>query len=301
MPAGRGKECEACYWKKLLDKRTDINCAAFKVRTMAEYFRSFAIWLGRDVSVHKAAIILNRYLPFFIEIERRYGTIPNYDNLLDNFGAAELRKVVLPMRWMAEAMLITPNAKSREYNTEKRRIDALLIKSPQMSKSAKLLNGYYQILLADLGQNKTTIRSIRLSLSPAVALCQLCNEKGLTLPTQSSLDAFLDKSPGQRAALSGFVNYLRNAHEITIAVPTRDLKKAKNKRMNKLRDEMLELMRVGGDDEAFRRRWLSVSLAYFHGLPKKVGKAVTDENILDLNDGGVTIVWNGLRYWIGNG
>jgi hypothetical protein len=68
--------------------------------------------------------------------------------------------------------------------------------------------------------------------------------------------------------------------------------------MNKLRDEMLELMRVGGNDEAFRRRWLSVSLAYFHGLPKKVGKVVVDENIMDNEDGGIIVTWLGLQYWI---
>jgi hypothetical protein len=119
-------------------------------------------------------------------------------------------------------------------------------------------------------------------------------------PTQASLDVFLGEKPGQRAALSGFVNYLRNVHEINITLPKRDLKKAKNKRMNKLRDEMLELMRVGGNDEAFRRRWLSVSLAYFHGLPKKVGKVVVDEDILETEGGGMIVTWVGLQYWIRN-
>jgi hypothetical protein len=36
--------------------------------------------------------------------------------------------------------------------------------------------------------------------------------------------------------------------------------------------------------------WLFVSLAYFHGLLMKIGKVVSDENILHLNDGGTALV-----------
>lgn len=56
MPAGRGKACELCYWKGLLEKRTSINCAAFTTSLMADHFNAFAIWLGQDVGAHKAAI-----------------------------------------------------------------------------------------------------------------------------------------------------------------------------------------------------------------------------------------------------
>lgn len=298
MPAGRGKACELCYWKGLLEKRTSINCAAFTTSLMADHFNAFAIWLGQDVGAHKAAITLNRYLPFFLDIEKQFKTIPDYDALLQHLGAAKLRKVLLPMRWMEVIGLIIVDAVTREENTEKRRIVALLDKVGKTTKQRKVMDEYHRLFLSGLNGHNTTIRSIRLALSPAVAVLQLCSTMDITLPNQKALDTFLDKTPGQRAAILGFVNYLRNTHQIKITIPKLSPEKAKRNRMNKLKTEMLELMRKGGEDEEFRRQWLSVSLAYFHGLPKKTGRFVNTENILDTGDGGLTVIWHGLKYWV---
>ena len=295
MPAGYGKICESCYWQGLLQKRTVISCEALKI--YSSRFGLFASWLGDEVGAHKAAISVNRYLAFFIEIEKSFNSFPNYEELLNHFGAAKLRKVELPMRWMEFLGLIDVNAELREDNTEQRRISALLAKFDAETSERRLLNGYYQILLVDLKHSKTTLRSIRLSLSPASSLLAMSSGMKLMPPNQKALDAYLHKSAGQRAAVSGFVNYLRDVHEVDIKIPKLDSGKAKRNRMKKLEAEMLAIMKVGGS-LGLNREWLSVALAYFHGLPKKVGKTVTDENILDSGDGGVTILFNGLRYWV---
>lgn len=51
-------------------------------------------------------------------------------------------------------------------------------------------------------------------------------------------------------------------------------------------------------DKASDRAWLSLALAYFHGLHKKIGKTIAFENIIDTNDGGIEVIWSGRRYWL---
>jgi hypothetical protein len=72
MLAGRKKQCESCYWKELLLKCTTIDCAGFAVPAMALHFFRFGEWLGGKVGIHKAAITLHCYLPFFVEIEKQW-------------------------------------------------------------------------------------------------------------------------------------------------------------------------------------------------------------------------------------
>lgn len=297
MPAGRGKECEACYWQRLLEKRTTIDCAAFKLSAMAEYFQSYAVWLGLNVGAHKAAITLHSYLPFFLETERQFNGIPKYEALLQHFGAAKLRKALLPMRWMEVCKIIVVDKIAREANTEHRRIAALLKKVIHLSMPHKLLMGYHQLLEDDCKREKTTLRSIRLALLPAVSLLLVGAKMKEIPPNQKVLDAYLQKTPGQRAAVSGFVNYLRDVHNVDVKLPKLNVKKNQLNRKKKLEAEMLEMMKAGRS-KASDREWLSVALAYFHGLPKKIGKTIGCENIIDNADGGIEVIWSGRKYWL---
>lgn len=295
MPAGYGKTCENCYWQGLLDKRTKINSAA--LLGLSAYFELFSSWLGQEVGVHKAAITVNKFLPFFEEIESQFNGIPDYEGLLNHFGAAKLRKVELPMRWLAFVGLIEVNAELREENTEKRRVQELLEKVGNNPAASKLINGYYQILKVDLKHRKTTLRSICLALSSAVSLLIASSEVKVMPPNQKMLDAYLKKSAGQRAAVSGFVNFLRDIHGVEIKFPKLDANKAQLNRRKKLEAEMLALMKAG-KASADNREWLSAALAYFHGLPKKVGITVPLEAIVESNDGGIKLDWQGAIYWL---
>ena len=98
MPAGRGTQCEPCYWRSLLKNRIAMNRAASSVPVMADHFEQFGTWLGTTVGDNKAAITVNRYLSFFLEIEKVWQAIPDYARLIAHFSAEGLRRVRLPMR-----------------------------------------------------------------------------------------------------------------------------------------------------------------------------------------------------------
>ena len=116
-------------------------------------------------------------------------------------------------------------------------------------------------------------------------------------PDQKALDGFLRQTPGQRAALSGFVKYLREKHGVEMTLPKNDSHRAYRKRRKKLEAEMLTLMREGGTDRERKQRWLCVALAYFHDLPLKTGQNVSDKDIT-ADENGMTIRIGGGSHWI---
>lgn len=151
--------------------------------------------------------------------------------------------------------------------------------------------------MENMNAGKMTLRSVRLALSPAAALLRQVGEKGGIQPNQKNLDTYLDKIPGQRAAISGFVRYLREVHGAQIALAKANPNRVKLQRRKKLEAELLALMKEGCGSKGFKRRLLSVALAYFHGLKRNVGLVVKDTNLTQA-DGGLVVTWNNVDYWI---
>ena len=297
MPAGFGKKCWSCYWTETAMKRIDTNREAFRVSGMAKRFADFGAWLIRKVGEHKAALTIHKYLAFFLDIEREWQDIPDYETLLRHFSAAGLRRSLLPMRWMEESGLVMPNAAAREADSDRRRIKASLAKLPEGSQTRMILEDYHEYLMQRVEAGTTTLRSVRLALSPAASLLTFAETMDRVPPDQKALDGFLRQAPGQRAAVAGFVNYLREGHGADIALPKRDSGQAYRNRRKKLEAEMLALMQEDQNDGKMKPRWLGVALAYFHDLPIKTAEKVGDEDIT-ADESGMTVRVGGSSYWI---
>ncbi|WP_257620815.1 hypothetical protein [Aeromonas hydrophila] len=280
-----------------MKKRIQMDCAAFSLPTMAMHFEAFGHWLMGQVGENKAAMTIHHYLPFFMEVERYWKDFPEFAVLLRHFGTARLRCVLLPMRWMEVTGLVVPDAAAKADDSERRRIVVILDKFAKEMNERTLLEGYYRALIENMNAGKMTLRSVRLALSPAAALLCQAGEKGCIQPNQKILDAYLDKKPGQRAAISGFVRYLREVRGIEIALPKANLGRVHRQRRKKLEAELLTLMKEGGQSKKFKRRWLSVSLMYFHGLKRNVGLIVKDTDVYQIDDG-LVITWNNKSYWV---
>lgn len=185
----------------------------------------------------------------------------------------------------------------READSDQRRIQASLDKFPEESPARMVLNGYYQHLMRRVRTGATSLRSVRLAVTPAASLLVFADLIDSMPPDQKALDGFLGQAPGQRAALSGFVKYLRDKHGAEMILPKMDSRRAHRKRHKKLETEMLTLMRDGGNDREREQRWLCVALAYFHDLPLKTGQNVSDKDIT-ADENGMTIRIGGGSHWI---
>ena len=274
-----------------------MNLAAFAVPVMADHFERFGAWLAVTVGDNKAAITVNRYLPFFLDIEEAWKSIPDYNRLIGHFSAEGLRRVRLPMRWMQEAGLVVKNAAVQAEDSEKRQIAAMLKALEGDSAGLRILKGYYDVLMVSVKAEKLSLRSVRLALAPAKALLLEAQKMGLKKPDQKVVDAYLVKVPGQRAALSGFVRYLREAHSAVVVTPKAKDGATRKVHQRKLEQEMLAMMRDGGEGEKFMRRWVLVGLAYFHGLPRRMMLGL-DVMALIAKDGGVVVFLNKESYWL---
>lgn len=296
MPAGRGKICETCYWDGLFRKRLQINLSAFSVCVLREQFAQFGDWLLKEIGGHKSALSLHRYLHFFLEMEKRWQRIPSYPELLEGFGAEKLRRLQVPMRWLNQTKAIVSDAATREQDSDRRRIEAILSSLTDRN-LALLLNGYREQRMIRVAEGKATLRSVRLALRPAASLLLLTGAAGLSVPNQALLNQYLAEAPGQRAAITGFIHFLNEKYPLGLVAQT-DESRIRKARKKKLEAEMQVLIQASNEDTDFRRKWLSVALAYFHDLPRKVGNNLREQDIAGTRDEGLTITWNKAQYWV---
>ena len=148
MPAGCGKRCWNCYWKQVAQHRIRLNAAGLASPTLAQRFADFGAWLIKETGARKTALNSNRYLEIFQQIGKAWDDIPEYDALLQHFGAAELRRRLLAVRWMEAAGLLVADADTREADSERRRTEATLNRLPAGSQAAVILAGYHATLRA---------------------------------------------------------------------------------------------------------------------------------------------------------
>ena len=297
MPAGCGKQCRRCYLDELAEERTRMNCAAFSSETMAKHFAAFGTWLRETRGPEKAAQKLHRFLPFFFDIERAWGTIPEYGELLSHFGAKRLRTFLLATRWMEEAGLVKPDVDAREEDSNRRRIEATLGRFPERSHGRALLDSYHAVLDERVEAKLSSTQSVRLALAPAAGLIETAMGLGQTMPNQKALDIYLRRAPGQWAAISGFVGHLRKSYGAAFTLPRREPQAARRKQRRKLREELLNLMRGNADGPRIEQRWIAASLGYFHDVPRKVAEAVAADDVTADRDG-LNAHIGGKQYWI---
>lgn len=298
MPAGRGSRCEACYWNALLQKRIAINSAAFVVPTMAAHFLEFGTWLGSHAGTSNAAITLHRYLPFFLEIEKRWARIPEYRTLLAEFGAQGLRKVLLPMQWMKECCGVQVDLEEKSRDTEQRRIDAMLTKLPSGSPESVLLRSYGDYLQGRYCAGESGIRAVRLALSPALALIEKTLSLKVFPPGQQEVHAYLKDVPGQRAAVTGFVNFLRERCGLAVAMPKFSASSLEQARKRRLEKHLRLLLARYGESVEFQQAWIKWALEYFHRVKISAKLGVEFASAISFDDEGATVEVRERRYWI---
>ena len=124
---------------------------------------------------------------------------------------------------------------------EESRIDALFAKIADQPIACELLQGYRAELMTRLYAGRTTLKSVRLALQPAVGLLlQRINQ----IPTQSEVGMYLAERSGQRAALTGFINYLNKNYDLNLICGHSEKEKiqAQQRKQKNLENEMIVLL-----------------------------------------------------------
>lgn len=255
------------------------------------------MWLVEQVPAQKAALTIHGYFPFFYEMEKRWGKVPSYAQLLHHFTAEGLRRVRLPMHWLSATLQVVVDAQEREDASDLRRIAAIVASLPVGTPAAQVLVAYNSELQSRVAGGRVSIRSARLALRPAASLLATCDKSGFQLPGQDALDRYLLNAPGQKASISGFVSFLNSRHATNLIVRV-DYQKMRSMRRTQLEAEMVKLLEHGQRDDAFEAEWISISLAYFHDLPRRVGKKSKKFSLSTDADGNFSVLLNGNTYFV---
>lgn len=294
MPAGYGLSCEDCYWSELISRRIADGCKTLENENMRARFREFGYWLYDTKGPNRAAIKINNYLPLFQEIDIKWNDVPDYNTLIDFFGANKLRLFRLPIKWFNDVLGIKPDENYKLEITEKNRIVALTNKIELSNPLTADLISYEKILFKKYKENRIKIRSIRLAIS---AVCDLINNVIGNVIGQKGIDDFLNRKPGQKANLTGFINYYNQTHNTNLILRV-DKQKARSYRQKKLQEKMLELQNQSFDDPKIIRRWHLYGLQYFHNLPSRVSGTILKNCTISIQSDGYLIFFNNKNYFI---
>ena len=298
MPPGRIDRCDPCYRKDLLRRRVVISVAALASNSIAAAFQNYAEWLSNNVGPLRASRLINLHLRFFLEIEKHWLQLPSSFDALEQLGPAQLRRYVLPMRYLASIGKGTLSGPDKAKAADLRRVARALEGVERDGPAHGLLSQYRAALLERHGSGCLTPLSMRLALTAAKGLLLASRHRPSSLPDQSSVDGYIKEKPGQRASLSGFIGHLRRQGLCDIRVPAKPKSGSAQVRAT-IEDDLRHALSEERCPKDGGRKLLVLALRYFHGLPLSAARRyVNPEAVAQSDDGSWYTLINQKRYWL---
>jgi len=297
MPAGRGKQCESCYWSALLEKRLQYNLTSLNRATFQAAYRSFAVWLSKKRGNDIAAMKINRYQPFFRILDTQYSELPNYERLLAFFKPEGLRKYRSAIEWMDQTGVIEVDQQLKDEYSEAGQIDRLLNSLSENTVCYEVVKEFYQLLDNKYKAGKIKLRTVRLVLSSVVKLVNRYIDDQEQLPKQQAVTSYLTELPGQRANITGFVNFLNREFDLALSLQV-DPALVKKHLQQCLENEILEMCSLKSLDKKLLRRWIISNLQYHHNFTKRDAYKALKKNKVDSPFEGQYFRSESEQYWI---
>ncbi len=220
FPAGFGTVCPNCNYEKILKHKINLYSQIYS-GWMQQYFIGFAYWLKNRRGVLYTAMHLHKYQTYFFKIDalaQQLQSLPTYEQLLNSIADATHKKNYLIHIYLDEIAFLTINKVTSEKHANYRLIQKHLRTFGKDTLAYNLIHNYYKFLLVRLQAKKTTLRSIRLALTPAVKFLKYCQNFKETIPTQYALEGYLFLYSGQRATLTGFINFISNTYQYNLDI-----------------------------------------------------------------------------------
>lgn len=262
---GRNGRCEACYWQGRCTQRGEQLAELFRLEPVRQAFSSYVRWAVAHTDAKRLCLALPRHTEFFTTLDQHPNAIWDEAFVLRVFGTGRLRKYELPMRWLQDqhALALAPEAK--QANAEAQTSRKLVQSLPASSVAGTVLQAFFDELHARVEAGKIKPRTMRMALRPAVSLLLATSHEGAAMPDQAALNDMLRSAPGQRAAVSTFLGFLKARYSIELAV----LQNASHRQAHyreKLGAQLAEIASSSRRDAKIRQLWDVTALRYFHHL-----------------------------------
>ncbi|HAQ47692.1 MAG TPA: hypothetical protein DCR37_01405 [Glaciecola sp.] len=252
-PAGYGKICYSCYAMNTFRKRQSIGAQAYENKAVTIKWHQFCDWLLDEVGADRARLKINKFVNLFQSLDTEYGDIPQHEKLLNALGVKALRKYALFKRWAISAGFYSVDEQTEQAFSAQQLINDYLTSFSDDNEATTLLRAYHKKLVSKGSET----RSVRLAMTPAKRLLDI--SKG-DVPEQKHIDLLMMTSPGQKASVTGFINFINQ--QLSLDLVIRDKHVFAKLIENKLAQKMLMLMQ---EDKPDIEEWLLTGMAYFHG------------------------------------
>ncbi|WP_233117877.1 hypothetical protein [Aggregatibacter actinomycetemcomitans] len=228
MPSGYGKVCPDCARRTLLFNMIRLNVHIFRNKAVKTAYKKFIFWYmrkcGISVALHKGA----DFMQFFIDCDEIWQQIPDYAELVTHFKPNGLRANLTILRWLLDTNQIIVDEALKDDLAELERIQALFNK---LKESVPCIASYYRKLQRRCDEGKTSLKSVRLALQPAIDL--ISTNEITDYPTQDQLNQYLVKKSGQTAAITGFINHLKSEYHRELEIDRKLIQQIKTKQLKK--------------------------------------------------------------------
>lgn len=281
FPAGRGRICSDCSYKNTLDRK--VTFATQSLSTfMSEEFLGFSNWLEKRRGLLFPTIHIQKYYAYFFDLDQltqELNRYPTYEEVVANFTVARTRQNLLVTLFLDEIKLIIVDKKVKVEYANIDMIDRYLKVFGQDTVNEKYIRRYAEYLHDKLKRNKTTVRSIRLALTPAIKLLQYSEQyEGIGLNSKI-LQAYLWVYSGQMSAVTGFVNFLNRSYKFDLVLVRRRIALSRPKASRlQLKQKLIALLRKPQANAKYKGVLLKVYIEYAHQvrIPEDVKLLVSE-------------------------
>ena len=212
MPAGRGRICLACSSRNALDRKV-----RFGKNSLSDHYRDvfveFSEYLVENRGIEFASFRLMYFFRYFKdldEIAEELGRRPRYQEIVNALQVATTRTYLTATYFFHERGYLEIDKAFQETAANLDMIDRYRHAFKTGTHFHEIIEAYYAKYEERLQEEKTTIRSMRLALTPAVKLLKFCEYHNVKHPTRKIVENYLWCFWGQRNAVYSFVNFLND-------------------------------------------------------------------------------------------
>lgn len=269
FPAGRGRICKECSYDNTLQRKTKQYTGLLSKHT-SHLFQGFSSWLKQRRGTMYASLKLQKYYKFFFELDeiaKELHRFPAYEEIVQYLSVMHTRRYLLVTIYLQATKQIYINKTVQEEYANLDMIDRLLHYFEKEDYRYQLLFQYYKVLKIKAERGQTTIRSIRLALTPAAKFLKYCDHFENSEISDESLSGYLWVYHGQKSAIFGFVSFLNQKHNFSLDAHKNPLPIESPRYSKKqLKQKLIELLQYPEDDSSYQQKLLRISLGYLHHI-----------------------------------
>lgn len=257
--------------------------ADFKTAESQAIYCDFVCWLEKTSGALKSAVKQNHYFVFFKAIEQLPEHWYSDVNYLSQIDGGYLRKSSKPRKFLElKGIVFDEKLMTEAMDLRTIRSNKLSIEKLKASHMRAYALHYLQMREKEVAARALKARTVRYETA---AILALLNQYKLYKNPQKSLDSILKQTPGQRAPIFKFINYLRNEERVEICMP------AKNSE-----DTLLMAVKryLATPSDKNLRLYLFAALEHFH----QVSFARNSHIKIEEKDEGIEVSFKSFSYWL---